>query len=111
MDTKGRLQVDMHIDVDEQGTTYVYNQVLEHIARCEYHDTGLTFDAHLRDDPILEIRIDAHTPERSYYDSMEFWVEHGDDLAETTEWVKKEIDGIITRRRIELGLLNDGVDH
>lgn len=90
------------IDVDEKKTWVVYDRVLELLKELDLSGTDLSYDATVRDHPLLEIEITFHASHENFYDCMEFWVEPGDDVQETCGWVERELSKTIERRRQEL---------
>jgi hypothetical protein len=90
------------IDVDEKKTWVVYDRVLELLKELDLSGTDLSYDATVRDHPLLEIEITFQASHENFYDCMEFWVEPGDDVQETCGWVERELSKTIERRRQEL---------
>lgn len=90
------------IDVDEKKTWVVYDRILELLKKLDLSGTDLSYDATVRDHPLLEIEITFHASQEDFYDCMEFWVEPGDDVQEKCGWVERELSKTIERRRQEL---------
>lgn len=90
------------IDVDEKKTWVVYDRVLELLKKLDLSGTDLSYDATVRDHPLLEIEITFHTSHADYYDCMGFWVEPEDDVLEKCGWVERELSKTVDRRRQEL---------